>query len=590
MSNHDLPTSANELESYAREKWQTLCKRYVGDENYIPLKPVQLTENDRNLTKKGTLGHWWVQNNPNPQTYDNDDEDDESNTIIWDDESNTIISWLKGNPVGSHDNRYGNPKILQDYLKYLRDKAEEVLSTAKDNQRAKALKNYQLAHNDWVGMVKGNGGYIFSSPQESDCKANLFHTRKGLQKGKLSPNLIRLMHWNILADGLAGSGLSIESYAKSLEKQFASPKEALVWEYRMWLILEEIAHYEPDLITLVELDGHQDLYVKDPTIEPAYRKPRKETLIYWLEAIGYEMEYKARGTGFTKMGTGYFWKRFKLTAVAVKTPNKKNKKITLLTSGAFSEFTGGQIFTLMRFKIKYESAENKLLAVCALHLQSDKDQVGENKRFQQTQEALYALTSTKPEDYLDTGFKSPIEGNFLEDYAVIITGDFNAETKLSLGKSGRITPKVIPAVQNAGFESLYIRDLPWTSWKKRPVGSTDKYTIDYVFGLKSIYKFETVSSLGEVPDEAVDKRILLPNWNSGSDHISLVVDFKIIKNTESYYRLAYEDLQLMIGDYNFRIESVAGTIIAVLVFTFIGWKYLTPPKPRTEKSVPTTVE
>jgi len=581
MSNHDLPTSANELESYAREKWQTLCKRYVGDENYIPLKPVQLTENDRNLTKKGTLGHWWVQNNPNPQTYDNDDEDDESNTIIWDDESNTIISWLKGNPVGSHDNRYGNPKILQDYLKYLRDKAEEVLSTAKDNQRAKALKNYQLAHNDWVGMVKGNGGYIFSSPQESDCKANLFHTRKGLQKGKLSPNLIRLMHWNILADGLAGSGLSIESYAKSLEKQFASPKEALVWEYRMWLILEEIAHYEPDLITLVELDGNQDLYKRDSSIKN--RLPDAKTLIWWLEKIGYDMQYKAREKGFTRMGTGYFWKKDKFTPITEE-----------LTWVPFSTNTGGQIFSLMRFeeKRKIRGENKKKIAVCALHLQSDKDQEGEDNRFQQIQEALYALKyPKKPVNYKEWGFNPPTGDKNLKDYAVIITGDFNAENKSSCGKSGLITPIAVEQVKFAGFKSLYPKELPWTSWKKRPAGSLDKYTIDYVFGgvtqKSNTYSFNVWSSLQEVPNKEVNS-ILLPNWKSGSDHISLVVDFLISSNSRS--RLAYEDGKLMIGDYNFRIESVAGTIIAVLVFTFIGWKYLTPPKPRTEKSVPTTVE
>jgi len=484
---------------------------------------------------------------------------------------------------GSVYNRYKNPKILQDYLADLKhEKLEEYTRQGPEvtKLRAKAWEKYQEAIKDWVQMVDGVGQYEVYPPKEDSCEANLFKERQMSSKETAT----RLMHWNILADGLAGSGLALNNYAKSIEKQFAGPKEALVWEYRMWLILEEIAHYQPDLITLVELDGNQDLYNKDTEKKTKLEKmkPRNETLIHWLEQIGYDMEYKAKGSGYAEMGTGFFWRKDKFQPIA--------SGGSALISTSFSKDTGGQIFSLMLFEGRSGNVNNKL-AVCALHLQSDKDQEGEDKRWQQIQEALYAL-SFKPIDYIDEGFKPPIEPNILKEYAVIITGDFNAERTVSLGTSGLITPKVIQAVTKAGFFSLYKKDLPWTSWKKRPEGSTDKYTIDYVFGLKQTtgYHFfvKTVAVLEGVPDDQVDERILLPNWNSGSDHISLVVDFQIKKR--DFQRLAYEDGKLMIGDYNFRIESVAGTIIAVLVFTFIGWKYLTPPKPRTEKSVPTTVE
>lgn len=140
-----------------------------------------------------------------------------------------------------------------------------------------AEKDAALAAQDLKGLKGDDGGvfgkYKFFPPdlvnkvvkeEESECKPNLFHSRVFKNEVRhRDVNQVRVMHWNILADGLTGKNLAFDGFSKSLQKQFASSKESLQWEFRQWLILEEIAHYEPDIITLVELDSNQDYYGRD---------------------------------------------------------------------------------------------------------------------------------------------------------------------------------------------------------------------------------------------------------------------------------------------------------------------------------------
>jgi len=73
------------------------------------------------------------------------------------------------------------------------------------------------------------------------------------------------------------------------------------------------------------------------------------------------MDYKAKGSGFAEMGTGYFWKKDKLQPVTY------FQNPTQLLSTTFSN--GKQVFSVMRFEQKKGALK---LAVCALHLQSNK--------------------------------------------------------------------------------------------------------------------------------------------------------------------------------------------------------------------------
>jgi len=434
-------------------------------------------------------------------------------------------------------------------------------------------KKYDDLQAAWDEGIEKNyvGKYTYHAPSEERCKGNLFGSRKFHHKvEERGDDQIRVMHWNILADGLSGSGLSLmEGYKTSLKKQFASPKECLKWDYRLWLILEEIAHYDPDIITLVELDRHHS------TIANAeeYGGKVEESLQYWLQGLGYDMAYEGKKTGLAYHGTGFFWK--------TKILKPQGEEI-------YRKLVGGQLFGLMLFSLKNSKVDAKL-AVCALHLDSKKETEGEEIRVNQMWNALYWLSDRKYKAELEQTWydmkvdnqKEPEKRKWealpvdMTNYPVIITGDFNAERKLSYDENGKIVqPGAVGVPYLAGFKSLYDEviggDLPWTSWKKRPAGRTDKYTIDYIFGSERI---KSLGVLGEVPESEVDptpanpEGELLPNWNYGSDHISLVVDFEIVKGDPKREQTSLSD-----GWWILENPGKVAIAIAVVVITFLLWK------------------
>jgi len=485
--------------------------------------------------------------------------------LSWD-----IVNWIRikdGSKVISLDKP---AEIIKDFLDFADNyktdgnklsesksfkptwkKLKTYIKIFEDQKKANEAKD--LYENESKPDAKGR--YKYKDPNKGRCNLNLFNKRKFEYDQDPTDDQIRLMHWNILADGLAGSLISLSrGYKKSVEKQFASPKECLSWNYRKWLILEEIAHYKPDIITLVELD------------EKYADGKDDESLIWWLRDLGYATDYKSKKTGGILQGTGLFWKEAKLT--------KQGDVV-------WKNFDdGGQIFGLIRFELKSKAK----LAVCALHLASDKTTEGEKTRANQIWNALYWL---KGEDYklneiwegmnVDKDIVNklpPWEAlTNMKGYDIIIAGDFNAERKLSYDEKGNLVQPVAMGLPYlAGFKSLYDevhgRDLAWTSWKKRPAGRTDKYTIDYIFGSERI----TGLSVLEEVEDGVDEDILLPNWDYPSDHLSLVVDFKLGGNTEK------ESWFTLCTPKHFG-KIVLG--IAVVVITVLLWKYRGPGKRRS---------
>eukprot|EP00495_Collosphaeridae_sp_1-RS-2012_P003926 TRINITY_DN324_c0_g1_i1.p1 TRINITY_DN324_c0_g1~~TRINITY_DN324_c0_g1_i1.p1 ORF type:complete len:331 (+),score=65.32 TRINITY_DN324_c0_g1_i1:304-1296(+) len=262
------------------------------------------------------------------------------------------------------------PVILKDYLLFLKKRKNDKSYTNEWNRWNDLLDKhvkFKGAVEDLTAMKEqGIGGYKFKPPPADGCKHNLFRSREFIndEVKDRADDQIRVMHWNILADGLAGTGLLLEGYKKSLEKQFASPKECLEWKYRKWLILEEIAHYDPDIITLVELDkSHAQT-----------NEGKAESLQYWLENLGYDLSYKWRESGVAFHGTGFFWK----------TKILKREYETI-----WADLEGGQIFGLIRFSLQHSKAKPAAkLAVCALHLDSKKNTGGEKIRANQIWNAL----------------------------------------------------------------------------------------------------------------------------------------------------------------------------------------------------------
>jgi len=326
------------------------------------------------------------------------------------------------------------------------------------------------------------------------------------------------------------------------------------------------------------------------------------------------MVYKSKKTGITHHGTGFFWKKNKFDIIKIEKSTElikieeaklneiEQSKLTEIEKSIeseslkekaiwynFNKDDGAQIFGVIGLKVK--STEKKL-AVCTLHLESKKETAGEKMRVNEVWDALYWLNHKKYTEDLEKtwngmgiqlsaeeiprSLKKLTKEDVMDEYPVIITGDFNAERKLSYDEKGNIVqPGAVGVPYLAGFKSLYDEvnrgDLLWTSWKKRPAGRTDKYTIDYIFGSDRI---EGVNVLTGVPDTEVDPN-LLPNWNYGSDHISLVVDFEIVEGNPNRQETNSSE-----GSWNWKVAVPIA--IAVVVISVILWKCWGPGNRRSK--------
>jgi len=330
------------------------------------------------------------------------------------------------------------------------------------------------------------------------CETRIFF---GKQLKTRCVNQIRVMHWNILANSLSGS-------VKSDAKSFDCPQECLLWNFRRWRILEEIAIYNPDIITLVELDEGEDL-MKD------------------LAPLGYSMKFAQKSSKFAD-GTGIFWKssRFEVCdeesgLFNVKPPKESDLKLNqVFHCLAFKAIDGGIPFV-----------------ICGLHLKATKTQEGEEVRAAQVRECIQRINA-----------------KFSSSYPVIICGDFNASRIVY----NDIKPSAVKLAIQAGFssccEKVMGKELDYTSWKTRS-GKTAKYTIDYILASKNVL---SKAALGTVPEEKVPK-FHFPNFQSGSDHLSLVCDLEIDRSTSARTR-----------DRNLLIFGFA-VLIGVIVWQ--NWRY-----------------
>lgn len=67
---------------------------------------------------------------------------------------------------------------------------------------------------------------------------------------------LRVMQFNILADGLSGLRTDLGAFSRA-------SRDFLKWEHRGPLILEEILQYDPDVITLQECDHFYDYFLPE---------------------------------------------------------------------------------------------------------------------------------------------------------------------------------------------------------------------------------------------------------------------------------------------------------------------------------------
>ncbi|KAE8630333.1 hypothetical protein XENTR_v10000785 [Xenopus tropicalis] len=282
------------------------------------------------------------------------------------------------------------------------------------------------------------------------------------------PRSFRVMQWNILAQAL-GEGK---------DNFIMCPMEALKWEERKYLILEEILMYQPDVLCLQEVDHYFD------TFQPI------------LSRLGYQCTFLAKpwspcldvehNNGPDGCALFFLQDRFRLVnsaKIRLSARTLKTNQVAIAETLQCCE-TG------------------RLLCFAVTHL---KARTGwERFRLAQGSDLLHNLES------ITEGATVPL----------IICGDFNAEPTEEVYKrfaSSSLNLNSAYKLLSEDGES----EPPYTTWKIRPTGESC-HTLDYIW--YSQHALRVNSALGLPTEEQIGPN-RLPSFNYPSDHLSLVCDF-----------------------------------------------------------------
>ncbi|KAL2097432.1 hypothetical protein ACEWY4_006639 [Coilia grayii] len=298
---------------------------------------------------------------------------------------------------------------------------------------------------------------------------------------------IRVMQWNILAQAL---GEGMDSFVRC-------PLEALNWNERKYLILEEILTYQPDVLCLQEVDHYFD------TFQPI------------LARLGYHSTFcpkpcspcldLANNNGPDGCALFFRHERFELLG----TTHLHLAAMTLKTN---------QVAVVCTLRCR---ATRQTLCVAVTHLKARSG--WERLRSAQGHDLLSKLKNITQETRR-TSMDDKVSGM---DVPLLVCGDFNAEPSEDVYRRF--------ATSSLGLDSAYKRlssdgqtEPPYTTWKIRPSGESC-HTLDYIWFSRqhlcvdAVLDFPTAEQIG--PDR-------LPSYNYPSDHLSLVCDFSFCSSPE----------------------------------------------------------
>lgn len=282
-----------------------------------------------------------------------------------------------------------------------------------------------------------------------------------------TPHAFRVMQWNILAQAL-GEGK---------DNFINCPKEALKWEERKYLILEEILIYRPDVLCLQEVDHYFD------TFQPI------------LSRLGYQCTFLAKpwspcldvehNNGPDGCALFFLQDRFQLISSAKFRLSARTLKTNQVA-----------IAEILQCK-----ESGRLVCVAVTHL---KARTGwERFRLAQGSDLLRNL------ELLTQGAKIPL----------VVCGDFNAEPTEEVYKrfaSSSLNLNSAYKVLSEDGET----EPPYTTWKIRPTGETCN-TLDYIWYSQDA--LEVNSALSLLTEEQIGPN-RLPSFTYPSDHLSLICD------------------------------------------------------------------
>ncbi|XP_037934353.1 nocturnin-like isoform X2 [Teleopsis dalmanni] len=311
-----------------------------------------------------------------------------------------------------------------------------------------------------------------------------------------SPNHIRLFQWNILSQSL---GQNNDGFV-------CCPDDALTWDHRKFLIIQEILQNNPDIICLQEVDHFKFLQniLGTQNYEGIFYPKPDSPCLYIEENNGPD-------------GCAIFYNRDKFDLVNFDTRILEVWRVQ-----------SNQVAIAANLSIKATGME---VCVCTTHLKARHGSLLAKLRNEQGRDLLRFAKQ------------------FADERPVLLCGDFNAEpiepvysTMLNsdhLNLSSAYADIKIEAENftNDQNEAVDIYDKvqnsmqhepPYTTWKIREDGE-ECHTIDYVFYSKD--KFKVKNCLEFPQGEEIGKN-RTPCYQYPSDHFSLICDFEFLNNEE----------------------------------------------------------
>lgn len=277
------------------------------------------------------------------------------------------------------------------------------------------------------------------------------------------------------------------------------PLDALNWQERKYLILEEILTYRPDILCLQEVDHYYD------TFQPI------------MSRLGYHGSFLAKPwspcldveQNNGPDGCALFYRRSRFTLQA--TAHLRLSAMMLPTN---------QVAIVQTLKCQLTG---QWLCVAVTHLKARSG--WERLRSAQGADLLQSLCSITSRGGGSSHSKSAVAGGV----PLIVCGDFNAEPSEDVYRRFSSSPLGL----NSAYKLLSSdgqTEPAYTTWKIRPSGESCS-TLDYIWYTHDAL---SVDCLLDIPTEEQIGPNRLPSYHYPSDHLSLLCD---VSFTEEPHRL-----------------------------------------------------
>lgn len=287
---------------------------------------------------------------------------------------------------------------------------------------------------------------------------------------------IRIMQWNILAQAL---GEGKDGFIRC-------PLEALRWQERKYLILEEILTYRPDVLCLQEVDHYYD------TLGPI------------LTGLGYQGSFLAKpwspcldvekNNGPDGCALFFRSSRFSLHSTA----HLRLSAMMLPTN---------QVAIVQSLECR---ATGRGLCVAVTHLKARSG--WERLRSAQGADLLHSLQG--------------IVARHDSALPLVVCGDFNAEPTEDVYRRFSSSPLGLDSAYKLLSEDRHTEP-SYTTWKIRPSGES-RSTLDYIWYSRDML---SVHSLLNIPTEEQIGPDRLPSYHYPSDHLSLLCDISFMDHS-----------------------------------------------------------